>query len=208
MTGQAFLAQLITQYAALHKKTAGPHAEAYIKQIGIRTGEWLERFFNEDSGASWTVEKYAQVIVDIKNAIGGHFRIVDVHSDHVVVRATECPFGSAVKHAPHLCNMTSSVFGGIASRQFGYGEVSLRKRIAAGDSVCEVAVYFTPANSENGDIYENIPVTPENGSPFLWEEETIRLLNEEMRRNDEYILELLDELETLRNKVKESSGTD
>jgi hypothetical protein len=203
LTGQVFLAQLITQYAALHKKTTGPRAEAYIQQIGIRTGEWLERFFHDEQRSPWTVDKYAQVIVDIKNAIGGHFYIADVQPDHVLVKASGCPFGDAVKEAPHLCNMTSSVFGGIASRQFGFAEVSLRKRIAAGDSGCEAVIYFTPDNDENGDVYKDLPLTPDNGNPFLWEEETITLLNEEMRRNDAYILELLDELEDLKKKVNE-----
>ena len=66
------------------------------------------------------------------------------------MKAKACPFGEAVQNAPHLCNMTSSIFGGIASRKFGYGKVSLRKRIAVGDMGCEVAVYFRPNESEEG----------------------------------------------------------
>jgi hypothetical protein len=197
LNGHVFLAKLITQYAMIHEKTVGPTAGEYIKQIGIRTGEWIEEFYC-DEYEKWTVEKYAEVIVDLKNSIGGHFEIVSVYPDHVVVKATKCPFGEVVQDAPHLCKMTSSVFGGIAARKFGYGKVSLRQRIALGHSGCEVAVYFTRGSLENGDEYEDLPITPVHGNPFIWEEETIHMLNQELRKSDEMIVTLLAELEELR----------
>lgn len=197
LNGHVFLSKLITQYAMIHQKTVGPAAEEYIKQIGIRTGEWIEDFYSSKD-EKWTVEEYAEVIIDLKNSIGGHFEIASVHSDHVVVKATECPFGDVVRDAPHLCKMTSSVFGGIAARKFGYGKVSLRQRIALGHSGCEVAVYFTKYSEENGDVYEDLPITPSYGNPFSWEEETIHMLNQELRKSDEMIESLLAELEELR----------
>ncbi|MEI4526240.1 methanogen output domain 1-containing protein [Priestia megaterium] len=197
LSGHVFLAKLITQYAMIHEKTVGPIAEEYIKQIGIRTGEWMEDFYS-DKHEKWTVEEYAEVIIDLKNSIGGHFEIISVHPDHVVVSATQCPFGDVVQDAPHLCKMTSSVFGGIAARKFGYGKVSLRQRIALGHPMCEVAIYFTKHSEENGDVYEDLPITPSYGNPFKWEEETIHMLNQELRRSDEMIETLLAELEELR----------
>ncbi|MDP4172242.1 MAG: methanogen output domain 1-containing protein, partial [Bacillota bacterium] len=199
LTGSTFLAKLITQYAHIHKKTIGNVADEYVRQIGIRTGEWIESFYG-DKNTSWTVDQYANVIVDLKNSIGGHFYISEVYEDHVVVKATACPFGEAVLDAPHLCNMTSSVFGGIAARKFGYGKVSLRKRIAMGDQGCEVAVYFQPNELENGDIYKDLPVTPKNGNPFEWEVETITHLNEELQKSDIMIMTLLEELEALKKQ--------
>lgn len=197
LNGHVFLSKLITQYAMIHQKTVGPIAEEYIKQIGIRTGEWIEDFYSSKN-KNWTVEEYAEVIIDLKNSIGGHFEITSVHADHVVVKATECPFGDVVRDAPHLCKMTSSVFGGIAARKFGYGKVSLRQRIALGHSGCEVAIYFTKHSEENGDVYEDLPITPSYGNPFSWEEETIHMLNQELRKSDEMIESLLAELEELR----------
>jgi hypothetical protein len=201
LTGTVFLSKLITQYAYIHEKTIGKTAEEYVRQIGIRTGEWIESFYGDQDDA-WTVEEYAEVIIDLKNSIGGHFYISSVHPDHVVVKAKECPFGEVVQDAPHLCNMTSSVFGGIASRKFGYGKVSLRKRIALGDGGCEAAVYFQPDEREEGDVYENLSRTPENGDPFKWEEETLLHLNEELKKSDELVMKLLNELEELREQVK------
>ena len=203
LTGTVFLSKLITQYAYIHKKTVGKTADEYIRELGLRTGEWIEGFYGGND-TTWTVDKYAEVIVDLKNSIGGHFSITSVHHDHVVVKATGCPFGEMVKDSPHLCNMTSSVFGGIASRNFGYSKVVLRKRIALGDSGCEVAVYFRPNEIEEGDVYENLQRTPDQGNPFQWEEETILLLNEQLRKSDELVMKLLDELEELREKVKEA----
>jgi len=49
-----------------------------------------------------------------------------------------------VKEAPELCRMTASVFGGIAARNFGYGKVELKKRIALNHSHCEVCIHIDP----------------------------------------------------------------
>ncbi|MDR7073100.1 methanogen output domain 1-containing protein [Fictibacillus barbaricus] len=196
LNGHTFLAKLITQYAYIHKKTIGSAAEAYIQQLGLRTGEWIERFYEDLP--HWTVDQYVHLIIDIKNSIGGHFEMVSVDPDCVVVRAKECPFGEFVKDAPHLCGMTSSVLGGIAARKFGYGKVVLRKRIALGEPVCEVAIYFQPDEREEGIVYQDLPVTPEHGNPFLWEEETITMLNQELKKSDDMVESLLQELEELK----------
>ncbi|KMJ58528.1 sigma-54 dependent transcriptional regulator [Bacillus sp. LL01] len=205
LTGSIFLSKLITQYAFIHEKTVGKTAGEYIRQIGLRTGEWIEDFYGNRED-EWTVDKYAEVIVDLKNAIGGEFRISFINPEYVVVKSNRCPFGEMVKDAPHLCNMTSSVFGGIASRKFGYSMVDLKKRIAVGDLECEVVIYFQPGAEVNGDVYDNLPRTPESMDPFQWENETIVLLNEELRKSDELVVKLLDELECLRKQVEEGNA--
>ena len=205
LTGAIFLSKLVTQYAHIHEKAVGDSAKEYIRQIGIRTGEWLETFYDDPKTLNWTPDQYAEVIVDVKNSIGGHFFITDVQPDHVVVKATACPFGEMVKDAPHLCNMTSSVFGGIAARRFGYGKVSLRQRIALGHSGCEVAVYFEPNDTEDGDVYQDLPVTPKQGNPFEWEEETIHVLNSELEKSDKMVVSLLEELEELKKQVRKQN---
>jgi hypothetical protein len=86
------------------------------------------------------------------------------------------------------------------SKKIGYGKVALRKRIALGNSVCEVAIYFEPDDSEEGDVYVNIPITPEQGDPFAWEEETITILNYELKKSDEMVISLLKELEDLKRE--------
>ncbi|WP_404351347.1 methanogen output domain 1-containing protein [Sutcliffiella horikoshii] len=201
LTGSIFLSKLITQYAFIHEKTVGKTAGEYIRQIGLRTGEWIEDFYGNRED-DWSVSKYAEVIVDLKNSIGGDFYISSITPEYVIVKANRCPFGEMVRDAPHLCKMTSSVFGGIASRKFGYGKVDLKKRIAVGDLGCEVVIYFKANEFVDGDVYENLPRTPENVDPFQWENETIVLLNEELRKSDELVVRLLEELESLKKQVQ------
>ncbi|WP_404432820.1 methanogen output domain 1-containing protein [Sutcliffiella horikoshii] len=201
LTGSIFLSKLITQYAFIHEKTVGKTAGEYIRQIGLRTGEWIEDFYGNRED-DWSVTKYAEVIVELKNSIGGEFYITSITPEYVIVKANRCPFGEMVRDAPHLCNMTSSVFGGIASRKFGYGKVDLKKRIAVGDLGCEVVIYFKANEFVDGDEYENLPRTPENVDPFQWENETIVLLNEELRKSDELVVKLLEELESLKKQVQ------
>ncbi|WP_089651001.1 hypothetical protein [Halobacillus aidingensis] len=98
------------------------------------------------------------------------------------------------------------MFGGVASRRIGYGKVILRKRIALGDGGCEVAIYFKPTEEEDEIVYEDIPITPEQGDPFNWEEDAITALNNELRKSDEMVMELLKELERLREEVEEMKG--
>lgn len=199
LSASDFLCKLITQYAHIHHRTIGSQAQEYIKQLGLRTGEWFETFYDK---SNWTPDDYANIIVDIKNSIGGDFFITDVTPSYVIVKSKRCPFGDLVKDAPHLCGMTSSVFGGIAARHFNYGEVNLRKRIALGDPGCEVMIAFEPG-IESGDKYENVHITPEKGDPFTWEEDTIKMLNEQLKQSDEMIMGLLNELEDLKKQVEQ-----
>jgi predicted ArsR family transcriptional regulator len=87
--------------------------------------------------------------VRLKQAIGGEFRVVEAGADRIVLENTRCPFGDAVRRAPALCRMTSSVFGGIAARNTPDGaSVLLEERIAVGDPGCRVVVYLGPAPAE------------------------------------------------------------
>ncbi|OOZ42244.1 sigma 54-interacting transcriptional regulator [Solemya elarraichensis gill symbiont] len=103
------------------------------------------------------LEQYSELIVSIKNQIGGNFSRASSDPGVVRVVSTRCPFGDAVKEAPELCRMTSSVFGGIAARNFGYAKVALNKRIATNDGICEVSIYTDPdlAAHYDGDEYES-----------------------------------------------------
>ncbi len=79
----------------------------------------------------------------LKHAIDGGFSVVEVTDERIVLANTRCPFGDAVRRAPALCRMTSSVFGGIAARNSdGEAAVVLEERIAVGDPGCRVVVYL------------------------------------------------------------------
>jgi transcriptional regulator with PAS, ATPase and Fis domain len=129
-----------------------------IEQLGLNAGSCFEAVYREERGLVGPLDhaQYRDMIVEIKNKIGGGFSPASSEPGMVRVINTRCPFGEAVKQAPELCKMTSSVFGGIAAHNFGYAKVVLDKRIAVGDGMCEVCIYTDPnqANQhEDGDEY-------------------------------------------------------
>lgn len=119
------------------------HSLNYIEQLGLSASDCFEAAYRQEFGCQGALDhdKYADMIVEIKNKIGGNFSRASSEPGMVRVVNTRCPFGDAVKQAPELCQMTSSVFGGIAARNFGYAKVVLDKRIAVGDGMCEVRIY-------------------------------------------------------------------
>jgi Nif-specific regulatory protein/two-component system response regulator AtoC len=129
----------------------------YIERLGLTASGCLEQACREQSGVKGKLsqEQYVDLIVLLKNQIGGNFSRASSAANVVRVVNSRCPFGEAVREAPELCRMTSSVFGGIAARNFGYAKVELRKRIAAGDGKCEVLVYLDRAlaAAHEGDEY-------------------------------------------------------
>ncbi|MGN2393003.1 sigma 54-interacting transcriptional regulator [Pelomicrobium sp. G1] len=131
---------------------------SYIEHLGLGASICFEKACREHKGIGdgpLTADQYADVIVSIKNQIGGNFSRASSQAGVVRVVNTRCPFGDAVKEAPELCRMTSSVFGGIAARNMGYAKVELKKRIATGADMCEVLIYLDPekAKGKEGDEY-------------------------------------------------------
>ena len=84
----------------------------------------------------------ADLYVRLKAAIGGDFYVIEADERRIVLGNRACPFGDAVRRAPGLCRMTSSVFGGIAARNAGGASVVLEERIALGDPECRVVVWL------------------------------------------------------------------
>lgn len=129
-----------------------------IEHLGLSASSCFEQACREQASLKGNLspDQYADVIVSLKNQIGGNFSRASSEAGVVRVINTRCPFGDAVKEAPELCRMTASVFGGIAARNFGYAKVELRKRIAHNDGNCEVCVYLdrTKATGHEGDEYQ------------------------------------------------------
>ena len=153
---QAFIAQsikVIEQHCG--KDKAG--TDRYIEQVGLTTCHHFEEAARSFLGYTGSITpcQYADVIISIKNRIGGNFSRASEPAGTIRVVNTRCPFGDRVREAPELCRMTASVFGGIAARNFGYGKVELRKRIALNDGCCEVCIYTDAdaARDKPGDEY-------------------------------------------------------
>lgn len=121
----------------------GPEvAEALVAQVGANIGGRMEEEYRRarDLVGALRPDQVADLYVRLKAAINGDFYVIEANEDRIVLGNRACPFGEAVKQAPGLCRMTSSVFGGIAARNFGEASVMLEERIAVGDPECRVVV--------------------------------------------------------------------
>lgn len=157
-----FLQTFVTQSAKVAGQLGCPNCESqlsYIEHLGLAAGSCFEANYREQNALDNKInlDEYSDLIVSIKNQIGGNFSRASSEPGVVRVVNTRCPFGDAVKEAPELCRMTSSVFGGIAARNFGYAKVALNKRLATNDGMCEVCIYTDrdSASQYDGDEYEN-----------------------------------------------------
>lgn len=153
---QTFVAQSI-EVSAMMGGDKGNDRLNHIEQLGLTASDCFETAYRQELAQEGPLDhgKYAEMIVEIKNKIGGNFSRTSSEPGMVRVVNTRCPFGEAVMQAPELCKMTSSVFGGIAARNFGYAKVILDKRIAVGDGMCEARIYTDPkkAVTFEGDEY-------------------------------------------------------
>jgi DNA-binding NtrC family response regulator len=156
----SFLQMFVTQSVKLAGQRAAERAgEGYdpIQYLGLTASGCLEAHARQrlDLPREVSRDQYAKLIIEIKNRIGGGFSQMSGEGGAVRVENCRCPFGDMVKEAPELCRMTSSVFGGIAARNFGYAKVALRRRIANGDGRCEVLIYTdrAEASDKHGDEY-------------------------------------------------------
>ncbi len=151
---EPFLRALVVQLSQAVEHHHGPEAaEAAVAQVGTDVGGQMEAEFRlaEELVGRMTSEELGRCYVRLKHAIDGGFRVVEATPERIVLENTRCPFGDAVRRAPALCRMTSSVFGGIAARNHPDGaSVLLEERIAVGDPGCRVVVYLgaTPAEVE------------------------------------------------------------
>jgi PAS domain S-box-containing protein len=187
-----FMRRLIASLGHLNEGLLGSEvAGGYVMQVGLSMGAAIEaeykRFWGIDR--TFTVDEYAHVIVDLKQKIHGNFSVVSKDPDKVVVRTTSCPFDAFVRQSPSLCFMTSSVFGGIAARNFGYAKVVLHRRIALGDDGCYVSVHLRPTPEAREAVGREYFPDVDRASPDIAEQ-----------------LRLMDRLRTLRRELGEASA--
>lgn len=143
---ESFLRALVVQLAQAVERNEGPDvADAAVAQVGIDVGGQMEAEYRRARGVAGrlTPAQLAECFVRLKHAIDGGFSVIEATPERIVLANTRCPFGDAVRRAPALCRMTSSVFGGIAARNVdGGASVVLEERIAVGDPGCRVVVHL------------------------------------------------------------------
>jgi len=157
LTPEQFLQTFIDEAGRIAPFASCSSLQTFIQQVVLKSSACLEQKFREAKAVQGPLspEQYAQLIVSLKNGIGGDFQVVSCDRQHVQIHAERCPFGRLVHSAPGLCHMTSSIFGGVAARNFGYAKVELQRRIALGSDSCNIGIHLDPATAEGvlGDEY-------------------------------------------------------
>lgn len=147
---EPFLRALIVEMARAVEAQEGPDAtEALVAQVGANIGGRMEEEYRRARQIVGELrpDQIADLYVRLKAAIDGDFYVIEVSEERIVLGNRACPFGDAVKRAPGLCRMTSSVFGGIAARNADGASVMLEERIAVGDPECRVVVWLSGPRS-------------------------------------------------------------
>ncbi len=157
LTPVFFLQTFILELMHASEQQGQKHCEELLEHIAKTAGCFFEETYRTDTKktAKLDLNSYIELILGLKNNIGGKFTLVASDSDCITVSNSCCPFGEGVANFPELCRMTSSVFGGIAARNFGYAKVEIKQSIARRDGKCEVCIYTNAktAAGHNGTEY-------------------------------------------------------
>ncbi len=156
-----FLQTFIMELMQAAEAEGEHYCQSLIEHIARSAGQFFEQSYREEYGLTETLsqQQYIDLILGLKNRIGGGFSLDSAQPETITVVNDCCPFGEQVSLYPELCRMTSSVFGGIAARNFGYAKVEIKRSIARGQGGCEVCIHFDPkiAPSQPGQEYRNTP---------------------------------------------------
>ena len=158
---EPFLRALVVQLARHVEHDEGPDgAAAAVAQVGADVGGRMEEEYRRARGivGRLSPDQMADLYVRLKHAIDGDFHVIEASDERIVLGNRRCPFGDAVRAAPALCRMTSSVFGGIAARNAGGAAVLLEERIAVGDPGCRVVIRLGPQDA--GEPFAHVYAAP------------------------------------------------
>jgi two-component system response regulator HydG len=157
-----FLQTFILELMHASELQGQKHCEQLIEHIAKTAGYFFEETYREETYNSEPLDKesYIELILSLKNNIGGKFSLASSDQDSITVINNCCPFGDRVTNFPELCRMTSSVFGGIAARNFGYAKVEIKQSIARHDGGCEVCIYTNPDSAKDRSGMEYTDTTP------------------------------------------------
>lgn len=134
-----FFGDVVAELAQTLEETVGlSDAEGFIATVGENIGERISDIY--DTGHAVTKSYIAQILVDLKDRIGGDFRVVEITGDKIILTNSRCPFGDRVIGKTSLCMMTTNVFGHVVADRNGYAHVRVAESIAENGNHCSVTV--------------------------------------------------------------------
>ena len=152
LTPISFLQTFIIELMHASEQLGPEQCQQLIENIALTAGCFFEEVYRSSSdnkNDALNIENYIDLILGLKNNIGGNFSLTSSNQDCIAVCNSRCPFGEEVVNFPELCRMTSSVFGGIAARNFGYAKVEIAKSIARNNDCCEVYIHLNPEKAKD-----------------------------------------------------------
>jgi len=152
-----FLQTFVLELMHASEQLGQEQSQQLIEQIAKTAGCFFEEVYRSEKNNkhnALNIESYIELILGLKNNIGGNFSLISSDQACITVSNTSCPFGEKVTNFPELCRMTSSVFGGIAARNFGYAKVEIAKSIAKHDGCCEVYIHMNATAAKNREGIE------------------------------------------------------
>jgi len=132
MNRDIFLTQTINELALNIDKN---QIKRTLNKIGLKLGKQIEQLYKEFySVEKLNISQLTEALVDVEKKIGGNFSVVEKTPEKIIFKNNKCPFGNdRIKECPELCAITSSIFGIMASKNFAYSKVCLKKTIAKED---------------------------------------------------------------------------
>lgn len=162
LTPTFFLQTFVLELMHASEQLGHQNCEQLIEHIARTAGCFFEETYRNEKNNQDSLdrESYTELILGLKNHIGGNFSLSSSNQDCITVVNSSCPFGEGVTNFPELCRMTSSVFGGIAARNLGYAKVEIKKSIARHHGGCEVCIHTNPETARDRPGLEYTDTTP------------------------------------------------
>lgn len=148
-----FTRSLLHHLTGVLQDTVGmDESEGFVSIVGQSIGEEINQQYKKALMVNkLPKDQLAKVLVDLKRRIQGDFYVIEETEEKIVLGNKRCPFGKKVLGRPSLCQMTTNVFGVIASDSNGYAKVKINNAIANGDQECKVTIFLKP----NGEAKES-----------------------------------------------------
>lgn len=178
-----------------------------IRYVASLLGERSEPSAAQSSPGTLTPAQYGEAVTRLVRRQGGEIQY-QLATDHIRFIYKKCPFGEAIKQAPHFCHLIAAGLWWGAVHHFGYGKVVFKQRIAVGDEQCDCRVYLketAEARSEEGLAYLCPNPFPAPVGADVSESETIRRLRAQIRFLERRVEELENTLEE-RKLIEKAKG--
>lgn len=118
-----------------------------VAQYGVELGGMV---LGQEIAASQNISRknLLDELANVKNALGGEFRVMAQGTDGGVLIGKQCPFGD-VEGQTALCRVTQRVFEHLSRQVAPFAQVTISKTIAGGCGRCEVEISLCEAGREH-----------------------------------------------------------